>query len=79
MEFGIISLSDVQAGQTAGERVHGAVRYGALADRLGLDVFALGEHHTPDFAFSSPAVVLAAAAARASASRVTGASARGSV
>ena len=35
-----------------------------LADRLGLDVFGIGEHHRPDFVVSSPAVVLAAAAAR---------------
>jgi probable LLM family oxidoreductase len=33
-----------------------------LADELGLDVFAIGEHHRPDFAVSSPAVALAAAA-----------------
>jgi len=35
-----------------------------LADQLGLDVFAVGEHHRPDFLVSSPAVVLAAIAAR---------------
>ncbi len=35
-----------------------------LADQLGLDVFALGEHHRPDYVVSAPAVVLAAAAAR---------------
>ncbi len=35
-----------------------------LADQLGLDVFAIGEHHRPDFVVSSPAVVLAAIAAR---------------
>ena len=35
-----------------------------LADQLGLDVFAVGEHHRPDFAVSSPAVALAAIAAR---------------
>ena len=29
-----------------------------LADEVGLDVFAVGEHHRPDFAVSSPAVVL---------------------
>jgi probable LLM family oxidoreductase len=37
-----------------------------LADRLGLDVFAIGEHHRPDFIASAPAVILAAAAARTS-------------
>ncbi len=35
-----------------------------LADQLGLDVFAIGEHHRPDFLVSSPAVVLAAIAVR---------------
>ena len=35
-----------------------------LADQLGLDVFAIGEHHRPDFLVSSPAVALAAIAAR---------------
>jgi probable LLM family oxidoreductase len=35
-----------------------------LADQLGLDVFAVGEHHRPDFLVSSPAVVLGAIAAR---------------
>src|SRR6201747_1106595 len=35
-----------------------------LADQLGLDVFAIGEHHRPDFLISSPAVALAAIAAR---------------
>lgn len=33
-----------------------------LADQLGLDLFAVGEHHRPDYASSSPAVILAAAA-----------------
>jgi len=35
-----------------------------LADELGLDVFAIGEHHRPDFLVSAPAVPLAAIAAR---------------
>src|SRR5690606_6878911 len=33
-----------------------------LADEVGLDVFAVGEHHRPDYAVSAPAVVLGAAA-----------------
>lgn len=35
-----------------------------LADQVGLDMFALGEHHRPEYLVSSPAVVLAAAAVR---------------
>jgi alkanesulfonate monooxygenase SsuD/methylene tetrahydromethanopterin reductase-like flavin-dependent oxidoreductase (luciferase family) len=71
VQLGIISLSDVQAGQTQLERVQDAVRYARLADRLGLDVFALGEHHGPEYGVSSPAVVLAAAAARTDHIRLT--------
>lgn len=40
------------------------VELGVTAERLGFDGFALGEHHSRDFAVSSPAVVLAAIAAR---------------
>ncbi|SEB83834.1 probable oxidoreductase, LLM family [Rhizobiales bacterium GAS188] len=35
-----------------------------LADRVGLDVYAIGEHHRPEFLASAPVVLLAAAAAR---------------
>ena len=35
-----------------------------LADQVGLDVFAIGEHHRADYVASAPAVLLAAAAAR---------------
>jgi probable LLM family oxidoreductase len=44
-----------------------------LADEVGLDVFGVGEHHRPDFAVSSPAVVLAAAAERTQTIRLTSA------
>jgi probable LLM family oxidoreductase len=35
-----------------------------LADKLGLDVFGIGEHHRKDFLDSAPAVILGAVAAR---------------
>ncbi len=44
-----------------------------LADELGLDVFAIGEHHRPDFLVSSPAVVLGAAAVKTKAIRLSSA------
>jgi len=44
-----------------------------LADQLGLDLFAVGEHHRPDFAVSSPAVALAAIAARTESIRLSSA------
>ena len=37
-----------------------------LADQVGIDFIGLGEHHRPDFAISSPEVVLAAIAGRTS-------------
>jgi probable LLM family oxidoreductase len=44
-----------------------------LADKLGLDVFGIGEHHRKDFLDSAPAVILAAAAARTTRIRLTSA------
>src|SRR5262245_2033173 len=44
-----------------------------LADQVGLDVFGIGEHHRPDFVASSPATILAAAAARTKTIRLTSA------
>lgn len=44
-----------------------------LADQVGLDVFGIGEHHRPDYLVSTPAVVLAAIAARTSRIRLTSA------
>ena len=35
-----------------------------LADQVGVDVIALGEHHRPEYSVSSPETVLAAIAAR---------------
>ena len=35
-----------------------------LAEQVGLDVFAIGEHHRPEYLASSPAVLLAAAAVK---------------
>ncbi|HET8984784.1 MAG TPA: LLM class flavin-dependent oxidoreductase, partial [Trueperaceae bacterium] len=44
-----------------------------LADQVGLDVFAIGEHHRQDYIVSAPAVVLAAAAARTTTIRLSSA------
>lgn len=70
MEIGIYSFAETplnaatggQAG--AGERLRDLLEEIELADQVGLDVFGVGEHHRPDYAVSSPAVLLAAAAAR---------------
>jgi alkanesulfonate monooxygenase SsuD/methylene tetrahydromethanopterin reductase-like flavin-dependent oxidoreductase (luciferase family) len=79
MELGILSLGDIQTSPATGQRfgamqrIDEIIGYAALADDLGLDLFALGEHHTLDFAVSSPAVVLAAIAARTRSVRLTSA------
>jgi alkanesulfonate monooxygenase SsuD/methylene tetrahydromethanopterin reductase-like flavin-dependent oxidoreductase (luciferase family) len=68
MELGVFSLTDIAADPNGGptpsvaRRMDEIVGYGALADRLGLDVYGVGEHHTHQFAVSSPAVTLAAVA-----------------
>ncbi len=49
------------------------VRLAKLADEVGLDVFAAGEHHRLDMALSSPAVLLAAVAAVTERIRLTSA------
>ncbi len=43
------------------------------ADRAGLDVFGIGEHHRSDYLDSAPPVILAAAAARTKTIRLTSA------
>ncbi len=70
MELGIYTFAemtpDPESGKTisAHERMQNLMEEIILAEQVGLDVFAVGEHHRPDFAVSSPAVVLAAAAVR---------------
>ena len=45
------------------ERMHNLLMEIAHADKMGLDVFGIGEHHRPEFLDSAPPVILAAAAA----------------
>lgn len=44
------------------ERIRQLVKEIELADRVGLDVYGIGEHHREDFAVSAPEIVLAAGA-----------------
>lgn len=68
MELGISTFvettPDVNTGVTLthAERLREVVEEIRLADQVGLDVYGVGEHHRPDFAASSPAVLMAAAA-----------------
>src|ERR1700733_2706686 len=64
MELGLATFADLASGVTPEQRMRNLLEEATLADELGLDVFAVGEHHRPDFAVSSPVVALAAIAAR---------------
>ena len=66
MDIGIYTFADVPAGKPefAGQRLRNLVEEMELADQVGLDVFAVGEHHRADYAVSSPAVALAGGASR---------------
>ena len=69
MQFGIFSVSDITRDPVSGhtpseaERVQAVAQIGQRADEVGLDVFAIGEHHNPPFFSSSPTTALAHIAA----------------
>lgn len=75
LEIGIYTFADVapQRPDLAGQRLRNLVEEMERADQVGLDVFAVGEHHRPDYAVSSPAVALAAGAARSKRIRLSSA------
>lgn len=67
--FGLDSFGDLAAGKNGklmshAESIRQVVKEAVLADKLGVDVIALGEHHREEFAISSPEMVLAAIAAK---------------
>ncbi len=67
MELGLATFADVAPGASptrVAERLRELLEEIELADRLGLDVFGVGEHHRRDYSVSAPTVVLAAATAR---------------
>ncbi|MEU4561218.1 LLM class flavin-dependent oxidoreductase [Actinoplanes sp. NPDC023936] len=70
MQFGIFSVSDITTDPTTGrtpteaERIKDIVTIAKHAEEVGLDVFALGEHHNEPFFSSSPTTTLAYIAAQ---------------
>jgi probable LLM family oxidoreductase len=66
---------DVETGEVMShaQRLREVVEEIVLADQVGLDVFGVGEHHRKDYAASSPAIVLAAAASQTKRIRLTSA------
>ena len=79
MELGLFTFAetplDPASGRQlgAGERIRNLLEEIELADQVGLDLFGVGEHHRPDYAVSSPAVVLASGAAHTKRIRLTSA------
>src|ERR1700691_5087434 len=79
MQIGVDSfaaaISDPATGLTLTpvERIQHLLEEIVLADRVGLDVFGVGEHHRAEFLDSAPAVILAAAATRTKNIRLTSA------
>ena len=79
MEIGIDSfaaiLPDPATGKppSATDRMADLLDEVEVADRAGLDVFGIGEHHRAEFLDSAPPIILAAAAARTSRIRLTSA------
>ena len=73
MELGVYTFAELRGGKPADARLREVLEEAEAAERAGLDVFGVGEHHRPDFAVSAPAVVLAAVAARTSRMRLTSA------
>lgn len=70
MQFGIFTVGDVTTDPTTGhtpgerERIKAITTIALKAEEVGLDVFAMGEHHNPPFVPSSPTTVLGYIAAR---------------
>jgi alkanesulfonate monooxygenase SsuD/methylene tetrahydromethanopterin reductase-like flavin-dependent oxidoreductase (luciferase family) len=60
MELGLTTFAEItDSGTSPGERLRQVVEEAKLADELGLEVYAIGEHHRPDMAVSAPEIVLA--------------------
>ena len=64
MELGLATFADLSSGVSPQQRMRDLIEEAVLADQLGLDVFAIGEHHRPDFLISAPAIALAAIAVK---------------
>jgi probable LLM family oxidoreductase len=74
VELGVYTFAELTDETVSAEqRLRNLLEEIVLADEVGLDVFGVGEHHRPDFAVSSPATVLAAAAPLTKGIRLTSA------
>src|SRR5687768_18183122 len=67
MELGVGMFGDLHTNsngevQSPQKRLQEMLEEIKLMDEVGLDFFGIGEHHRPDYAVSSPEIILAAAA-----------------
>lgn len=70
MQFGVFSVSDITRDPTTGrvptekERIDAQVAIAKKVEEIGMDVYAIGEHHNRPFFSSSPTTTLAYIAAQ---------------
>jgi probable LLM family oxidoreductase len=69
IQLALDTFGDIQAGAdgkvlTHAQAIRNVIEESVLADEVGVDCIGLGEHHRPDFAISSPEVLLGAIASR---------------
>ena len=70
IELGISTFGETTLLESTGksishdQRIRELVEEIELADQVGLDIYAIGEHHREDFAVSAPEIVLAAGAVK---------------
>lgn len=68
MEIGVCTFADLSPDPKTGKTISAEKRMGhlleemVLADKVGLDIFGLGEHHRADFVVSDPVIPMAAGA-----------------
>lgn len=60
--FGDLHINKKGETQPAGQRLQQIIEEIKLMDEVGLDFYGIGEHHRPDYAVSTPEIILAAAA-----------------
>jgi probable LLM family oxidoreductase len=64
--FGDVPVDDSGAPVTDAAAIRQVVEEAVLADQIGVDAIALGEHHRPEYSISSPETVLAGIATKTS-------------
>lgn len=71
--FAAASINDTDTSNNSMQSLAQLLERIEHADKVGLDVFGIGEHHRKEFLDSAPAIILAAAAARTKTIRLTSA------